>query len=574
MSQPKAIIDCRVSSRNQEKDGHGLEGQETRCRQHADAKGYEVVATFPDTMTGGGDFMKRPGMVPLLSFMDAQPDENFVVIFDDLKRASRDTLAFLDLRDAFRDRQAQVERLNFKLDDSPEGEFLETLFAAQGQLERKQNGRQVAQKMRARMENGFWIHNPPVAYRYEKQPNQGRVLVRNPPFDAIIKEAFEGYASGHFQTQAEVKRFFESFPEFPRLKNGKLTQQRVTDILTHPIYTGHICSDTYELHWIKAQHEPLISLATFDRVQERRKAVAKAPKRANIGDAFALRGVAVCDCCGAPLRSSFARGKLGKRYPYYLCQTKTCEAYGKSIRRDQLEGDVGELIKSLQPTDGLMRAAAAMFRHIWETRQTQAAELARAGKRQIAAIDKEIDKLLDLIMTSGNTTVIRKYEEKITQHERQKALLAEKLANQAAPNGTWEEKLEPALTFLANPSKLREKGNITLRRAVLKLAFKDRIRYCRNEGARTPEIAFLFKALRGFNALEVQSGAADGTNLEPLELQSLLSELEDWADILNGSPEVIHKLRELAGGSEQKETNDTRAKRNALRSHVRLGPTL
>ena len=284
--------------------------------------------------------------------------------------------------------------------------------------------------------------------------------------------------------------------------------------------------------------------------------------------------MAVCDCCGAPLRSSFARGKLGKRYPYYLCQTKTCEAYGKSIRRDQLEGDVGELIKSLQPTDGLMRAAAAMFRHIWETRQTQAAELARAGKRQIAAIDKEIDKLLDLIMTSGNTTVIRKYEEKITQHERQKALLAEKLANQAAPNGTWEEKLEPALTFLANPSKLREKGNITLRRAVLKLAFKDRIRYCRNEGARTPEIAFLFKALRGFNALEVQSGAADGTNLEPLELQSLLSELEDWADILNGSPEVIHKLRELAGGSEQKETNDTRAKRNALRSHVRLGPTL
>ena len=113
MSQPKAIIYCRVSSRNQEKDGHGLEGQETRCRQHADAKGYEVVATFPDTMTGGGDFMKRPGMVALLSFMDAQPDERFIIIFDDLKRASRDTRAFLDLRDAFRDRQAQVECLNF-----------------------------------------------------------------------------------------------------------------------------------------------------------------------------------------------------------------------------------------------------------------------------------------------------------------------------------------------------------------------------------------------------------------------------------------------------------------------------
>ena len=30
--------------------------------------------------------MKRPGMVALLSYLDAQPDQNYVVIFDDLKR--------------------------------------------------------------------------------------------------------------------------------------------------------------------------------------------------------------------------------------------------------------------------------------------------------------------------------------------------------------------------------------------------------------------------------------------------------------------------------------------------------
>jgi hypothetical protein len=39
---------------------------------------------FPNTMSGAGSFMKRPGMVALLSFLDAQPNENFVVIFDDL----------------------------------------------------------------------------------------------------------------------------------------------------------------------------------------------------------------------------------------------------------------------------------------------------------------------------------------------------------------------------------------------------------------------------------------------------------------------------------------------------------
>ncbi|MEL6468056.1 MAG: recombinase family protein, partial [Pseudomonadota bacterium] len=94
----KAVIYCRVSSRAQETDGHGLESQETRCRQYAAAQGYDVVMTFPDTVTGGGDFMKRPGMMALLAFLDAQPDENYVVIFDDLKRYARDVEFHLKLQ--------------------------------------------------------------------------------------------------------------------------------------------------------------------------------------------------------------------------------------------------------------------------------------------------------------------------------------------------------------------------------------------------------------------------------------------------------------------------------------------
>ncbi len=317
MSQ-KAVIYCRVSSKGQETDGHGLESQETRCRQYAETKGYAVTAVFPDTMTGAGSFMQRPGMVALLSFLDAQPDEKFVVIFDDLKRASRDTRAFFDLRDAFRLRGTRVECLNFKFDDTPEGEFIETIIAAQGALERKQNRRQVAQKMKARMQSGYWIHNAPVGYRYDMVKGRGKILVPKEPFAGIIREAFEGFASGRFQTQAEVKRFFERIPDFPHQKNGKLAQQRVTDMLIHPIYTGHICSETYGINWLRGQHEPLISLETFDKVQQRRAGKAKAPKRKNIGDAFALRGMVVCGCCDVPLRSSITKGNGGS-YPYYLC---------------------------------------------------------------------------------------------------------------------------------------------------------------------------------------------------------------------------------------------------------------
>ncbi len=508
----KAVIYCRVSSRSQETEGHGLESQETRCRQHAEAKGYEVAAVFPDTISGGGDFMQRPGMLALLSFLDAQPNERFVVIFDDLKRFARDTRFHLDLRDAFRRRDATIECLNFKFDDSPEGEFIETIMAAQGALERKQNGRQVAQKMKARMQSGYWIHNPPIGYRYETIRGRGKMLVANPPFDCIIREAFEGYASGRFATQAEVKRFFESFPNFPRNKHGEIKQQRVSDILAQPIYAGYICSDTYGIHWLKAQHSPLISLETYEKVQERKQGSRYAPQRKNIGNDFALRGIACCADCNTPLRSSWSKGKY-KHYAYYLCQTKDCASYGKSIPREKAEGEVGAIIKSLQPSKGLVALVRAMFRSAWDARRAQASAIRKEGQAQLRDIDKKMETLLTRSLETDNAAMISMCEAKLTELQKQKAILTEQLAKQVEPKRAFDEKLELSLKFLSSPWKLWESGDITLRRLVLKLAFTDHVQYCRNEGARTPERAFPFKALGALRKLNLNlnNGAVEKT---------------------------------------------------------------
>ena len=153
----RAVIYCRVSSIKQAEEGHGLDSQEHRCRQHAAVHGYSVDAVFPDDASGGGDFMKRKGMVALLAYLDANPQHNYVVIFDDLKRFARDREFHFKLRAALAARNADVECLNFRFEDTPEGEFIETVFAAHGQLERKQNRRQVIQKMRACAENGYYI---------------------------------------------------------------------------------------------------------------------------------------------------------------------------------------------------------------------------------------------------------------------------------------------------------------------------------------------------------------------------------------------------------------------------------
>lgn len=512
---PKAVIYCRVSSKSQEEEGHGLQSQETRCRDYAAAKGYDVVAVFPDTISGGGDFMKRPGMVALLSFLDAQPDDNYVVIFDDLKRFARDTRFHLDLRDTFRQRGATIECLNFKLDDSPEGQFIETIMAAQGELERKQNGRQVAQKMKARMQNGYWVHQAPIGYRYQNVKGHGKLLVRDEPLATLIAEAFDGFASGRFQAQSEIKRFFERNPAFPRNKQGIVPQQRVTDVLTNPLYTGYICSEHYGLSYVKGQHDPLISLETFDKVQARRNTVAKAPKRANIGDDFALRGFVTCGDCGVPLKSSWSTG-YSKRYPYYLCQTKGCDSYGKSVARDKVEGEIGALIKDAQPTPGLLALAKAMFQTAWDAREGQAKEAIQLAKSQIRDVETQIETLLDRIVSASSDSVIGAYEKKLSSLEADKARLQDMQRYHRPPEKSFEEKLELLLTFLANPWKIWETGHITMRRTVLKLMFSERISYHRNQGARTAKFSLPFKALGMFKHAKKENGAACPTRTDCL----------------------------------------------------------
>jgi len=509
----KAVIYCRVSSTKQRIEGSGLESQEHRCRQYAELKGYEVEAVFPDDASGGGDFMNRPGMVALLSYLDAQKAKSYVVIFDDLKRFARDTEFHIKLRREFQTRGAQIECLNFKLDDTPEGKFVETIFAAQGELEREQNRRQVIQKMKARVEKGYWVFSPPLGYKYATDRGHGKILVRDEPAASILAEALEGYASGHLQSQAEVKRFLESKPGFPKdLPTGEIRWQRVQRLLSHLTYAGYVEAPKWGVSPRKGHHEPIISLETFERIQERMNTKAKAPARKDINADFPLRGFVLCDDCGQPMTSCWSKGR-SKHYLYYLCDTRDCESNRKSIPRDKIEGAFADILRGLVSTRQLFSVATAMFKEAWNRQLAEAHRDKDEIAWQLREVEKQIETLLERIIEAENASVIRAYEGKIAMLEREKLLLAEKAARIVPSKRRLEEFIEPAFTFLANPWNLYEKGSLTLKRTVLRLAFVEPLRYSPESGYRTAEFAFPFKVLAEISTSKSEMVGPEG--LEP-----------------------------------------------------------
>ena len=463
----KAVIYCRVSSKKQTSDGAGLESQEHRCRDYARLRGYEVKAVFPDDVSGGGDFMNRPGMVALLAYLDAHPLESYVVIFDDLKRYARDTEFHLKLRREMAARNAGRECLNFKFEDSPEGEFIETIIAAQGELERKQNRRQVIQKMKARVEQGFWVFRAPVGYKYVTSKRGGKELVPDEPLAAVVREALEGYASGRLASQTEVKRFLEADPFFPKdMPNGLLRPQTVPRFLGKAVYAGYVEAPEWGVSLRKGNHAGLISFETFQKVQNRLTTGVYAPTRKDINEDFPLRGAVSCACCNTPLTAGWSKGKT-KKHAYYRCKTKGCVQYGKSIPKAKIERQFCSLLISMQPSVPILDMASAMFQDAWEQQKVMAEASARAFKADVGKVEKKIDELLERIIETTASRVVRAYEDKIETLEREKLVLLEKAEKPASSKYTYGELFELSLKFLSNPYKMWVSGQLELQRLVL-----------------------------------------------------------------------------------------------------------
>jgi len=512
-TQNKSVIYTRISSVSQVKKGSGLASQETRCREFSRAKGYSVERVFSDSAVSGS-ITRRSGIQDMLAFLHAQSDgDSYVVIIDDISRIARDIQAHYELRAAISDTGARLESPSVEFGEDSDSILVENLLASVSQHQRQKNAEQTKNRMRARMQNGYWPFIAPLGLKFEAKAGRGKVLMRDEPVATVIQEAIEGFACGHLQTQAEVKRFLESNPIFPKNRYGKVTDETANRILNRLLYAGMVESADWGVSLREGQHDGLVSYETFLKVQDRLKQKSYAPARATINNDFILRGTVLCGDCGHPLTACWSKSKTGKKHPYYSYFKKGCDSYRKSIKRDQLEGDFEALLEAITPSKPLLAYARTMLQDIWGQLSSQGDAMRTSLQKDIQSLNKKIENVLDRIVEADNPSVVSAYEKRIGKMESDKALLNEKLANVGKPKRSFEEVFELAMSFFANPLILWRSEHLATRQTVLKLAFAQAPAYSRETGFSNPEMALPFKLLEGF--CNKDSQVADRKGFEP-----------------------------------------------------------
>lgn len=479
----KALIYCRVSSKKQVKEGDGLGSQEFRCLQFAASRGLEIEQVFHDEgVSGGYDLFQRPAMKKLLDFLDQHPNETYYVIFDDLKRFARDTLLHFKLKQELALRGAKPLCPTFTFEESPEGRFIETLYAAFGQLERQQNQRQVMNRMKARLERGYWVfRNPPAGYEFDSDPVHGKILKLQQPTARRVKTALKGFASGRFYEKRDVLKFLQKNPLKSQGHPINSDYNLVNRILGNLFYTGWIEYPKWGVKRVKGHHKALITLEEHQRILHR---LQIKPTKIRLDDQteFPLTGLIRCSYCKENYTCSRSKGR-SKHYFYYTCKNKECVTPLKNLPKHDLESQYHTLLQETVPPSEILQLLMDQLRRAFKNQQNiQAGALAKA-KRNLHSKQKEMDQFLDRACTANSDQIRDRYEQRAEEIQVEITKLKLNISN--LKKSTIKDVLDMAENFMRTAPESWEKRTRQEKITIHRLLFPTQLYYGQNTGWRT-----------------------------------------------------------------------------------------
>jgi DNA invertase Pin-like site-specific DNA recombinase len=374
----------RVSTRRQGEQGASLPEQRRAIEKYAHEQNLSIIAWFEERETAAK--RGRPIFSRMLSKLEGGVAHG--VIIHKIDRSARNLKDWANLGDLI-DAGVDVRFAHESIDLRTRGGRLAADIQAVVAADYIRNLRDEIRKgIQGRLRAGIYPMPAPIGYL---DTGGGKPKAIDPVRGALVRMAFELYATGTLSLKLlrnEMRR------HGLRTKGGNpLSVQSFWNILHNPFYIGLMrLKESGETH--EGKHQPLISRATFDRVQA--VASGKFAIRSTKHD-FVFRCLVRCANCGRHLVGERQKGK----YLYYRCHNEAC--LGTNVREELLDHVVQTAFSLLQcgPTEQrLFSAIVAKARgrdaeRIDEIRNLHAMQLAKLEDRLTQLTDAYLDQTID-----------------------------------------------------------------------------------------------------------------------------------------------------------------------------------
>lgn len=441
----------RVSTAKQGVQGVSLQEQRDAIAAYASKRGFEIVAWYEERQTAA----KRGRPVFMAMMKNLRNGKADGVMIHKIDRSARNLRDWADLGELI-DAGIEVHFANEPLDLKSRGGRLSADILAVVAADFIRNNREETRKgFYGRLKQGIYPLNAPLGYLDQ---GGGKVKALDPERASIVRYAFERYATSDASLSMLLEELWQK--GLRNKRGNRLSMTGLTTILRNPFYAGIIRLRSGES--FPARHEPLIRMATFERVQDVLQ--GKKPRRTQIHE-YRYRRLFACATCGRSLVGTRVKGHV-----YYRCQVRACPT--TCIREDALDHAVYATLRSLALSADTVERSESEIRVAFANHHELAATEKVRLSGAIGAATERLVRLADALIDGRVDTALH--------DERREALLTERLVLQERLSAVetdfraTERAILSCLQLARNPEKLYESATDVEKRSILETVTSNR----------------------------------------------------------------------------------------------------
>lgn len=280
------------------------------------------------------------------------------------------------------------------LDRSNAGRMMFAMLSGNNAYQSRNSGDEIKRKNLIKIQEGGTHGVARLGYKNVGEGGRRWVESDLEPFE-LIQWCYKAYDSGEWSVKALLE---EATDRGLRTRGGPNTPKKPLSvsqlhrILRSAYYKGIVVYNGGEY---QGKHEHCIDDETWQRVQDRLDTNRNGQKQRE--HHHYLKGTIWCGHCGARLIVTYAKGKLGKRYPYYLCvgrqqRRTTCMLKARPI--ELIEDQISEHYRQVQlNAKGVERAAKAVLDELAAERVDTERQRKRY-ERKLKQLEAERHKLM------------------------------------------------------------------------------------------------------------------------------------------------------------------------------------
>jgi regulator of sigma D len=380
--------------------------------------------------------------------------------------------------------------------DIPESLFMLAIYLTNPDVDNQRRSIKIKGGIRTALSQGHYPMRAFFGYETQRNSEGKSVIIPHPEQAPIVQHIFDQVLQG--VSQKEIRT------ELAR-QGITISRNNMSLILKRIIYAGKIVVPAYDdqpMKMVQGIHEPLISEQQFYQVQQllhsNRKLRGKhVPKYAKLRDDFHLRGVLQCSKCGSTLTSSFSKGKLGKRYGYYHCNS--CKK--ERVSANKVHKAFDELLQSIsiQPEELKLYDAILeeQFGASHEENKTEVKKLTAQLDQINERVEKSQDLMLDGKLDPDEYVSIK------TRLTTQTLEIKNKIDQLKSTNQEVKTLAQKGLKILTNIAETYAKSSVQLKHKIVGSIFPEFLSFD-GKKCRTPrinELLALFSNWKGFTPL-------------------------------------------------------------------------